>query len=103
MLVARSLRVTLFVRQHLPESKIYRDAMRRLRSDETGHHAWIEGAGAFEVEGEEVAQDILVAQVVRPAVSVEHGVVEPIVGEGEPGGASVIEAREGALLQFTLA
>jgi hypothetical protein len=44
----------------------------------------------------------LLAQVMRPAVGVQHGVVERAVGEVQPGGALVVEVRQRAALQLFL-
>jgi len=38
----------------------------------------------------------------RPAVGVEHGMVERAVGKIEPGGVLVVQVRQRAPLQFLL-
>jgi len=53
---------------------------------------------ALKVEGEEPAQDLFVAEVARPAVSVEHGVVESVVRQVEPGRLGVVQGGERAAL-----
>jgi hypothetical protein len=45
-------------------------------------------------------QDILIAQVVRPAVGVEDCMVKRAVGEVQPGGALVVAVRQRPALQF---
>ena len=48
-------------------------------------------SGALEVEGEEAFEDLLVGDVVGPAVGVEDGGVEGAVEVVEPGGSLVVE------------
>ena len=55
--------------------------------------------GAFEVEGEEGGEEVVVGHRWVPAVGGEDGGVEFFVGEGEPGGALVVEIGERALLE----
>ena len=56
--------------------------------------------GPFEVQGQQAFEDVVVGEVVGPAVGVEDGVVERLVGNVEPGRALVVEVGEGALLQL---
>lgn len=48
-------------------------------------------------------EDVIVDEVVEPAVGVEHGVVELLVGEAKPRGALVIQVGERAFLEFGFA
>jgi len=57
----------------------------------------------FKVEGEETFEDVIVGELVGPAVGVEDGVVELLVGEVEPGGALVVQVGERALLEYGIA
>ena len=62
--------------------------------------------GAFEVQGREAFEDLILGQVgfgpsaSDPAVSGGNGGVKFLVGEGEPGGALVVEVRQSPLLQL---
>ena len=58
--------------------------------------------GPLQVQRQQPLQDLLVGQVVRPAVGVEHGAVELLVGQIEPGWALVVQVGERALLQLGL-
>jgi hypothetical protein len=53
-----------------------------------------------QVEREQPLQNLLVAEVGRPAVGGGDGSVEAAVGQGEPGGTLVVQVRERALLEF---
>lgn len=57
---------------------------------------------SLQVEREEVLQDLLVADPLRPAVGGEHGPVEGCVGVRQPRRAGVVEVRECPLLQLRL-
>jgi hypothetical protein len=57
---------------------------------------------ALEVEGEEARQNLVVAEVRRPAVSGEHGPVQIGVGVREPGWPQVVKVRQGSALEFLL-
>ena len=56
--------------------------------------------GAFEVQGEQPLQDLLVGQVGGPAVGGGYGGVEFLVGQVQPGGALVVEVGQGALFEL---
>ena len=59
-------------------------------------------SGPLEVELEQPAQDLVVGHggaVVGPAVGDGDGLVEGLVGVGEPGRALVVEVGEGALFR----
>ena len=56
--------------------------------------------GPEEVEGEEAFEDLLVGDVVGPAVGVEDGGVEGSVEVVKPGGALVVKVGQGALLEL---
>jgi hypothetical protein len=56
--------------------------------------------GTLKVQGEEPLQKLFVAQIGRPAVGGGDGGVEFLVGEVKPGGALVVEVREGARFQL---
>ena len=59
--------------------------------------------GALLIERQQSLQDLLVRQIARPAVGVEHGVVELLVRQVEPGGALVVEVGERPLLECGIA
>lgn len=44
----------------------------------------------FQIEGEQPLQNFLIAQGVRPAVGVEDGLIEFLVGQIKPGGALIL-------------
>ena len=54
----------------------------------------------FLIQRQQLLEDLLVAHLGLPAVGGEDGGVELGVGEGEPGGALVVEVRQGALLEL---
>lgn len=56
----------------------------------------------LQVERQKAQQHVLVGEVVGPAVGIQHGVVEPLVGVDEPGGAPVVQVGESQLLQMRL-
>ena len=61
--------------------------------------------GPFQVQRQQAAEDFVVGHfggVVGPAVGGGDGLVERLVGEGQPGGAGVVEVGQGALLQVGL-
>ena len=47
--------------------------------------------GLREVKREQPRQDVLVAQIVGPAVGIQHGLVELAMGQVQPGGTLVVE------------
>ena len=61
------------------------------------------GLAPLQVQRQQPLQDLLVAQVVRPAVGVEDRLVQLPVGQVQPGRALVVEVGQGALLQLGLA
>ena len=58
---------------------------------------------AFEVQGKQVLQDLFVCKIGGPAVGGGHGGIQFLMGEVQPGGALVVEVREGALPQVRVA
>ena len=61
--------------------------------------SWCLRCGAFEVEGEECGEEVVVGDGGVPAVGGEDGGVEFFVGQVEPGGTFVVEVRERALFE----
>ena len=57
-------------------------------------------AASFQVELKESGKNILIAQIFRPAVGGEHGVVEFAVGVLQSGGIIVVQVRQGVPFQF---
>lgn len=55
----------------------------------------------LQIERQQPRQDLVVAQVVRPAVGLEYRRVEPLVRLVEPVGALVVEVRQRALFEFS--
>ena len=55
--------------------------------------------GAFEVEGEEGGEEVVVGHGGVPVVGGEDGGVEFLVGQVEPGGALVVEVGERAFFE----
>ena len=55
------------------------------------------GRRAFQIQGEEVFEELVVGEGGVPVVGGEDGGVEAAVGQVEPGGALVVEIRERAL------
>ena len=55
--------------------------------------------GPLQVQQQEPLQDLLVGQVMRPAVGIEHGLIELLVRHVQPGGTLVVEIGERVLRQ----
>ena len=49
-----------------------------------------------EIESQKVLKDLVVREVVGPAIGVGDGVVEIGVGVGQPSGSGIVEAGEGS-------
>ena len=52
------------------------------------------------VQDQQSLQDLFVAEIERPAIRVEHGPVEFLVGQVEPGRALVVYVGQGTLFQL---
>jgi hypothetical protein len=55
--------------------------------------------GSFPIQSKKFFEDLLAGQAGGPGVALGDGFVEFLVGEGEPGGALVVEVGEGPLLE----
>ncbi len=55
----------------------------------------------FQIQRQQPRQNLLVAQIVRPAVGVEDGSVEPLVRGVQPRRPRIVEVGEGAFLQLS--
>lgn len=51
--------------------------------------------GPFQIERQQPRQNIVIAQVIRPAIGGKDGGIEFLVDVVEPGGALVVEVGEG--------
>jgi hypothetical protein len=56
----------------------------------------------LQIERQQAFQDLFVAQIVRLAVGIEHGLVELAMGQIEPGRPLVVEVGQRALLELLL-
>lgn len=56
----------------------------------------------LEVQGQQVGQDFIIGDVTWPAVGVQDGVVQPLVGLSQPGGAGALSGSEPLTLNSTL-
>jgi len=55
---------------------------------------------ADQVQRQQPLQNLLIRDLVRPTVRIQHRLAQLLVCQVEPGGALVVEVSEGALFEF---